>query len=290
VEFHTANPRVSADCHWLRVEVQQKPFLFSKGDFTCDPEKRLFNGTTENITQLSLGLDPLATDKPFRIEIDGQTLTEIPWPKGEARVWLSRDGGKWKVIEKPGAGVKGPHRNGAFKDAFRNRVLFVYGTKGSPAENAWALAKARYDAEVFWYRGNGSIDIIADTNFDPKAEPDRNVILYGHAGMNAAWKPLLGDSPVEALAGSVKVGDRQTKGDALGVLLVRPRSGSDTALVAAVAGTGLSGLRAVERLPYFASGVGYPDWLILDLKGIVGAGYFGNDWKLAGAETSWRKE
>ncbi len=25
-----------------------------------------------------------------------------------------------------------------------------------PAKNAWALHKARYDAETFWYRGNGS--------------------------------------------------------------------------------------------------------------------------------------
>ncbi|MFO0824607.1 MAG: prolyl oligopeptidase family serine peptidase [Gemmataceae bacterium] len=290
VEFHTANPRVSADSHWLRVEAQEKPFLFSKGDFTCEPEKQLFKGTTQNITRLSLGLDPLPAGKPLRVEIDGQKVAEIPWPKGEARVWLARDGENWTVIEKPGAGVKGPHRNGAFKDALRNRVLFVYGTKGNPAENAWALAKARYDAEVFWYRGNGSIDIIADTRFDPKAEPDRNVILYGHAGMNAAWKPLFGDSPVEVRTDSVKVGERQTKGDALGVLVVRPRASSDTALVAAVAGTGLKGLRAVERLPYFASGVGYPDWLMLDTKGIVGAGYFANDWKLNGGESAWRKE
>jgi hypothetical protein len=39
-----------------------------------------------------------------------------------------------------------------------------------------------------------------------------------------------------------------------------------------------------------ASGVGYPDWLVFDSKGIVGAGYFGNDWKIDTGESAWRKE
>ena len=36
--------------------------------------------------------------------------------------------------------------------------------------------------------------------------------------------------------------------------------------------------------------MGYPDWLVFDSKGIVGAGYFGNDWKLETGESAWRKE
>ncbi|MCE9563491.1 MAG: prolyl oligopeptidase family serine peptidase [Planctomycetes bacterium] len=290
VEFRTANPRVSADCHWLRIEAQLKAFLISKAEFTCDAEKRSFRGTTENIARLSLDLTPFTPGKPVSVVIDGQTVEDIAWPKGEARVWLVRDGDKWAAIPKPSADMKGPHRNGAFKDVFRNRVVFVYATKGTPAENAWALAKARYDAEVFWYRGNGSIDVIADTAFDPKAEPNRNVVLYGRAGMNAAWKPLLETSPVQVTSGAVKIEERVTKGDSLGVLLVRPRPGSDTAMVGAVAGTGMLGLRATERLPYFASGIGYPDWTVFDARGVVGAGYFGNDWKSANGESAWRKE
>lgn len=290
VEFRTASPRVSADCHWLRVEAQVKLFLLSRIELDLDPEKRAFRGATENVTRLSLDVSALPPGKPVSVFLDGQSVEGIAWPAGEARVWLARDGAKWAAVAKPGADAKGPHRSGAFKDAFRNRVAFVYGTKGTAAETAQALAKARYDAEVFWYRGNGSIDVVPDTAFDPKAEPDRNVILYGHAGTNAAWKPLLGDAPVQVTAGQVKVGDRTVKGDALGALLVRPRPGSDVAMVAAVAGTGAAGTRAAERLPYFNSGVGYPDWLVFDTKGIVGAGYFGNDWSLGTGEAAWRVE
>jgi hypothetical protein len=224
------------------------------------------------------------------VNLDGQAIDGIAWPEGEARVWLARDGDKWAAVPKPSADAKGPHRAGPFKDAFRNRVVFVYGTKGTPAENAWALAKARFDAETFWYRGNGSVDVVADAAFDPKAEPDRNVVLYGHAGMNAAWKPLLGASPVQARAGALAVDGREVTGDNLGLLLVRPRPGSDRAVVAAVAGTGPAGLRSTDRLPYFASGVGYPDWVAFDPKGLLGAGYFGNDWKVESGESAWRKE
>ena len=69
-------------------------------------------------------------------------------------------------------------------------MIFVYGTKGNTEENQWAFIKARYDAERFWYQGNGSVDVIQDTEFDLLAEPDRNVILYGNAQTNQAWERI----------------------------------------------------------------------------------------------------
>ncbi len=91
-------------------------------------------------------------------------------------------------------------------------MVFVHGTKGTPEETAWALAKARFDAESFWYRGNGSVDVIADTELRRSGYADRGVILStGHADMNAAWTVLLAGSPVEVRAGVVRVGDRSVK-------------------------------------------------------------------------------
>ena len=170
----------------------------------------------------------------------------------------------------------------------------VYGTHGTAEENAWALQKARFDAEQFWYRGNGSIDVIPDSAFDAKADRDRNVILYGNADSNAAWKMLLADSPIQVRRGTILVGDREEKGDDLGILFVRPRPGSDTATVGVVSGSGVIGLRVTDRLPYFVSGVGYPDWTLLGadtLKGagVRAAGYFGGDWTIEKGESSWRK-
>src|SRR5262249_52120809 len=139
---------------------------FSTVALRCEIGLRRFRGTTENVARLALDVGHLRPGEPLSADLDGQKLEKIAWPEKEARIWLQRQDGKWAVTPRPAPALKGPHRCGPFRDVFRNRMLFVYGTKGTVEENAWALAKARCDAETFWYRGNGSIDVIADTAFD----------------------------------------------------------------------------------------------------------------------------
>jgi hypothetical protein len=226
-----------------------------------------------------------------RAELDGEKLPEIAWPSSQVRIWLVKQNGKWQCSNQPALAQKGPHRYGPFKEAFQNHVLFVYGTRGSTEENAWAFAKARFDAESFWYRGNGSIDVIPDSKFDSASEPDRNIILYGNADTNLAWKTLLLGSPVQVRRGELTLANFQEKGDGLACLFIRPRPGSDRALIGVVTGTSLSGMRLTDRLPYFLSGVGYPDVIVLSadvlrrgLPGVRLAGFFGSDWSLARGE------
>jgi pimeloyl-ACP methyl ester carboxylesterase len=295
VEFVTASPGVSARCYWATIEVQQHALQFSRVEITCDPDKRRFSGKTENVARLALDLGPLKPGQPLAVELDGQKVEKIDWPQKE-RLWLTRQGDRWSVADEPAPSLKGPRRYGPFKDAFRNRMLFVYGTKGTKEENAWALARARYDAETFWYRGNGSVDVVADADAAVTADLDRNVILYGNADTNAAWPALLGDSPVQVRRGRVTVGDHEEKGEGLACLFLRPRPGSDRASVAAVAGSGLPGMRLTDRRPYFQSGSGYPDCLVLDAEalgqggdGVRGAGFFGTDWGVASGEFAWKK-
>jgi hypothetical protein len=97
--------------------------------------------------------------------------------------------------------LKGAHRNGTFKEAFRHRMVFVYGTAGNREENEWARLKARYDAESWYYRANGAVDIVADRDFRPEDHPDRGIVLYGNADTNRAWAGLLGDCPVQVRRG-----------------------------------------------------------------------------------------
>jgi hypothetical protein len=183
-------------------------------------------------------------------------------------------------------------------------MVLVYGTKGSPEENAWTLNKARYDAETFYYRGNGAIELVADTDVvsgrvyqdtNRQAQPgSRNLILYGNAECNAAWDSLLSKSPVQARRGRLQVGGRELVGDDLGCLFLQPHPSDAQALVGVVAGTGMPGLRATERMPYFLSGAGFPDCLVfgadLPAKGIDGlraAGFFGQDWQVTSGDFVW---
>mgnify|MGYP000497109494 CR=1 FL=1 len=85
----------------------------------------------------------------------------IGWVWGKPASWDDND--RWRCIDKPSLKHKGPHRYGSIKEELKHRFLFVYGTRRTAEENGWACAKARYDAETFWYRGNGSVDIVEDT-------------------------------------------------------------------------------------------------------------------------------
>jgi hypothetical protein len=317
VRFSTFNPEVSSRCYWAKILLQIRPLGFSSIDLRYDPIKRQFSGKTVNVDRLSFDLTHMSPNDPINVELDGIKLYGLPWPS-EGRLVVERTGGQWKVWRLNDVGVgshpwgdrkrpwpevddgnafvqfKGPHRNGTFKAAFNHRFLFLYGTAGTPEENAWALAKARYDAETFGYRGNGSVDVMPDSEFNADKTRDRSVILYGNSDSNRAWTQLLGNGPVQVSRGRIHIGDRELKGDDLACLFVRPRHDSDTACVAAVSGSGMAGLRLTERIPVFLSGVGIPDCVVLSPKsltegasGILAAGFFGNNWQV-GADFAFR--
>jgi dienelactone hydrolase len=296
VEFVTVNPEISARCHWLTIGAQTRGLEPSTAAIRLDPGRRRFSGTTGNVARLALSAGALPPGAPVRIELDGGKLADIAWPGG-GYLWLERRGEVWGVIGEPAATLKSPARSGPFKQAFRSQVMFVVGTRGTAEENAWALAKARLDAETLWYRGNGSIDVVLDKDFNPGREPDRCVILYGNAQTNAAWEPLLASSPVQVSGARIRIGETAVEGAGLACLLVRPRPGSGTALVGVVGGTGITGMRLTDRLPYFVSGVAYPDCTVLGpdvlsqgVDAVEAAGFFGPDWSVETGEFAWRGE
>ena len=295
IEFATPCPGISASSNWLTVEAQVRPLELSSARLHASPADSLFSGTTQNIARLSIDLTSFEPRDTLRVDLDGQKIEGIPWPKPEPRLWLAQREGKWEASERPPAGLKGPHRSGLFKEAFKNRAVLVYGTHGSGEENAWAEAKARYDAEIFWYQGNGSLEIISDTDFVPAGFPDRNIIVYGHAGMNSAWGSLLNNSPVRIQRGRLTAGGRSVQGQDLGCMFIQPRPDSDVASVGVVAGTGTPGMRLTNNLPYLYPGYGFPDLLIArpsllidGLTGVEAAGFFGPDWQIDSGEIIWK--
>jgi len=284
IEFRTSNPAVSSSNRWISVLQQQEPLKYSTIKIDRDRKKGTFTGTTENISVLSLNPAGINSD-PLLIKLDGEELS-VPKPAGNQPLVLVRDG-KWSVGTKPGADSKGTVRNGTFKEPFNHRMVFVYGTAGTKEENAWALAKARYDAETWYYRGNGAVDIISDKNFNPADYRDRGVILYGNATTNTAWQPLMGASPIQVSRGLIKMGDKELTGDQYGACLMYPRPDSPTASVGAVTGTGLPGMHAADANQYFSGGSGFPDYLIFTselpakgLEALVEAGFYSNHWEI----------
>jgi hypothetical protein len=168
-----------------------------------------------------------------------------------------------------------------------SNVVFVYSTKGTAKENDWYRSKARFDAETFYYRGNGSIDVIPDTEYSVAKYPDRSVVIYGNKDNNLAWPLLLKNSPIQVSKGVITVGGRTFKGDDLGTYFIYPHPNSNTASVGVVAGTGDEGMRATSPNNYISGITGFPDLMIYradvlkdGLTGVEVAGYFDNDWTL----------
>jgi hypothetical protein len=298
IHFLTSDPGVSARNYWLTIDAQERLLEMSSADVRFDPGKNRFSGTTGNVARLAFDLDITRAGEPIAIELDGQKLSCTALAADEKQLWLERRGGIWAVAGEPSADLKGHRRYGTFKDAFNNRPVLVFGTKGTREENAWAFDKARFDAEKLWYQGNGSVDVVRDVDFDPLAEPDRNVILYGNGATNAAWKALLSKSPVQVDRTRLRiggVGSATIDGAPSGCLFIRPRPGSPTAEVGVVSGTGLAGMRLANRIPYLSPGINLPDLTVLDQRvlsegdaGVLATGFFGLDWSVERGEFAGR--
>ncbi len=294
LDFTTANPEVSARCHWLTVLSQERPLLPSSARLSLDPHRRRITGETANIARLRLDLRPIAPGGEISVALDGDRLEGLS-PHTDGALYLERIEGRWKAATPPPATEKSPERHGPFKNAFQHRFLLVYGTQGTPEENAWAYARARYDAETFWYRGNGSPDIVQDKEFNVRMTAGRSVILYGNSETNGAWRLLLDGSPVEVRRGGARIGGRTLEGPDIALFFVRPRPNDAKAYVAVVSGTGIAGMRATDRVPVFLSGTAIPDCLALGVDsyergaaGVRAAGFFGRDWSVERGEFAWQ--
>lgn len=155
---------------------------------------------------------------------------------------------------------------GSFKRAFDRRFVMIYGSAGTPEENAWALGKARFDADQWWYRANGYAYVLRDDDAEVESLAKNlahNIILYGNAETNRAWRLVMPDS-IRVSRNEVRIADEQGEqawtGEDLGVLLAHS-DGERT--IGVIAGTGLEGSRALDRMPYFLSGTGFPSQLVL---------------------------
>jgi predicted esterase len=295
IDFTTANPAVSSQCHWVSIEAQREQLNPSQAAIRQNVDARTFVANTNNVARLAIDVAHLSADQPIDVTLDGQAVHWLPWPEETPKLWFERQGEEWSAAEAPSPQLKGPARYGTFNAAFDNDALLVYGTNGSDEENDWAASKACYDAETFYYRGGGALEVLPDVRFDINADTDRNIILYGNADTNRAWTKLLSTSPVEVRRGQVRVGTRTESGDDLAVMMVRPRPGSDVAMVGLVGGTGPAGMRLTNRLRWFVSGIVFPDLMVIGPRVLIEGtadvrawGYFGLDWQVDSGEISWR--
>lgn len=289
IDFTTANTAVSSNNKWLHILQQETSLAYSRANLERDMEELKVSGTTENIAVLGIDTRDFNGGARISLEIDGQ---ELVWENQNASMlYLHKNNNSWIPGPKPDASAKGVVRNGTFKEPFNHRMIFVYGTSGTKAENEWAYNKARFDAESWYYRGNGAVDLISDREFKLEKYTDRGIIIYGNADTNRAWNSLLSESPIQVSRDEVRLGQEVIRQDNLGAYFMVPRKDNNKLGVAVVSGTGLKGLHTANANQYFAGGSGFPDFVVftseLPVKGveaIKAAGFYKNDWTLPAGE------
>ncbi|MEP7109201.1 MAG: alpha/beta hydrolase-fold protein [Ferruginibacter sp.] len=292
IDFTTASPGISSDYRWASILQQEHPLQYSNITLVRDRTAKSISGTTRNVRALKFNLNNFSINTAVSITLDKKESIIFNTSSGNDSLVLLLKDEKWIVGKAPGPEQKGPQRYGTFKDAFNNNMVFVYGTAGTKEENEWSLNKARYDAETWYYRGNGAIDIIPDREYSLKRYNNRGVILFGNSSTNEAWKILLGDCPIQVERNRITAGDKLWNGDDLGAYFVWPIRSFPNASVAVVTGSGLKGMQAALANQYFAGASGFPDFMVYGLDmlisgaaGVRMAGFFDNEWKLNSQES-----
>jgi hypothetical protein len=290
IDFTSANPAISSQHYWVSILQQQEALKYSRIKLLRTVDGKTISGTTENIALLSLALDNLKTGDAVKVTLDGQEI-EYTATSDKDVLFIRHTRGRWQTAGALDVKEKGNVRNGTFKEPFDNRKVYVYGTTGTREENTWAFNKARYDAETWYYRGNGAVDIVPDKEFKPADYPDRGIILYGNASTNSAWKTLLNDCPIQVTRGRVQTGDKTYTGNNLAAYFMWPRADSQTAGIAVVCGTGIEGMKAADANQYFTGGSGFPDYVVFSsqimiqgINGILEAGFYDNNWSMKDAQ------
>lgn len=287
IDFKTSSPGISASFRWATIYQQQRPLEFSRMQLNRNLASNTITGITENIQTLKLAVGAFGSGKNINIHLDGTGAVSYTVKHQADSIYLGKNNDRWQIVSAPAADQKGPHRYGTLKEGFNNKMVFVYGTRGSKAENEWAFNKARFDAESWYYRGNGAVDIVTDKEYIGGNFTDRGVILYGNATTNAAWNVLLKEAPIQIERNRIVTPGKTWEGDDLAAYYVWPLKNSAVASVAVISGTGLKGMNAANANQYFAGGSGFPDFMIFRLamlkegsSAIEAGGFFDNNWKM----------
>jgi poly(3-hydroxybutyrate) depolymerase len=287
LDFITSSPGISSDYRWASVIQQHFPLQYSRIQLKRNKTSGTITGAVENVRVLKLGLSEFGSNAAVNILLDSLNSLSYTTKSAQDSIYLLKENNKWTISSKPPVEQKGPHRYGTFKDAFNHKMVFVYSTTGNKEENEWSQLKARYDAETWYYRGNGAVDIIPDKEFNIEKYRDRGVIIYGNKNTNTAWRTLLSDCPIQVERNKITAGNNTWSGDDLAAYFVWPIKGSSVASVGAVTGTGAKGMKAANANQYFAGASGFPDFMIYGLdmlvkgsQGVKLAGFYDHEWKL----------
>jgi predicted esterase len=262
VQFTTVNPAISNGTRIVKILAQQERLVPSTVKLNLFRELSMAVFSTTNAQMLELRVGAGMTR--VTCIVDG---TELDAPVIDGSVLLMRNkDGRWIALSDAVAALRpSMYLPGSFKAGYEGFTL-VYGTIGTPEENAASLARARFDAEQWWVRGNGRARVQPDTERLPDS---KYVVLYGNADTNRAWQRLPGTQEdlreVNVRRNVVRIRNagstRAFEGNDLALLAIHRIDANR--FVTLVGTTGPAGDIASSRVPTFVAGAGIAEITLL---------------------------
>jgi len=299
LQFRTFHPGISSKMDWMEILTQKQWGELSEVKLRRDLIKGSIEGSTTNVERLRLHAAGWPRDTKVSWTIDGKPGQLPNWgPEGVIELVLVDKEWKPAATIPKGEPRKRPQACGPIKEGFSHRMVYVVGVSGTPAETKANLAKAQFDQETFYYRGNGAIEVTTDLVYlkNPESYKGRNLVLVGNRVNNRAWPKLDSSSPIMVDHGQIDLpNEKRIEGEDKALVFVRPKPGEPERQIVFLGATGTKGMKLLERLSLWVSGSSFPDFLILEpemlsngMPGIIGLGYFDSQWNWDPTQTALR--
>jgi len=278
------------------VEIDEPERLYNDSLIDAEIKDRTVIVKTENIEQFTMHMSSeLIYPGEISLKINGQ---ELRCRLSEKDSLSLRKEGREFHLEKPRkqkplkrqSGVENINKSSAFfgpiKKAYFSPFILVYGTRGDSSSTEINLHHARVEAQNWWWRGNGYVEIIPDIEVNTETIRRHNLILFGGPETNAITAKVIKNLPLSIKNDRLVINDQEIEKDDVAFQMIYPNPLNPEKYVVVKGGTSPKSDELAGLFNVIYSGSGLPDFIVYDEtvkeKGwgaAIAEGFFDLNWK-----------
>lgn len=295
IVFRSGNTDINSEAYWLQAW-QDKP-----GVDLCVRAKvegntiRIITANTAALV-LRLSADLISTSNTV-LQVDDATFQLPQIDVDLASVFLSRSNDRWIISTR--SSVMGdiesrlPVQFSSWRASHWKSVLMapcrvVIPTGGTAEETEWCLQLARLYAWNWWYRANGGLAVVTDSEALADRDYSGHYICLGLPWTNSLRSVISADSPLWYGTGGLSFAGIELPEQDVSYKFMAPYTlGGSAGLCLVEGGTSLKALKRLAAMQGIYSGAGFPDWMVWDdevklkgMAGVLGMGFFYIDWSV----------
>ncbi|MCD4770562.1 MAG: prolyl oligopeptidase family serine peptidase [Bacteroidales bacterium] len=279
--------------YWVRLDVIDNIPGMAKVSAKIGDNNNI-NVAVENVLQYSLFLNEhlLDLNRSLVIETNDLKSFEGKLPSSGIITFRAVQGNqdgvqKYVPVTEDKKGLAKTHNLcGPVIDVYSSRFIYVYGTSGTSEDTEVNRREAYQDALDWRTWANGNSIIKSDREVTSEDIKTCNLILYGGPETNEFVARIDDNLPILIGENFVKIGDREFRGEDVGVKFIYPNPLNPGKYVLINAGVTSKAIDKIHRLgdPLYDP---LPDYIIFSRQDVsydrhffLEAGFFDRDWRL----------